>query len=144
MMLWYLGCRTSPRGLCRGPPAAGVHIPAEQGLFGSLPQPAGVLGTRGQVRGQGAMCYCARSGAEPPWQKNCWARVAPGPAQENAPNWLWDVVDYFSECFFPFLRKPSALMESPIQVEVPRAPVEHFCAVLTPVVKFEPLTPARC
>lgn len=45
MMLWYLGCRTSPRGLCRGPPAAGVHIPAEQGLSGSLPQPAGVLGT---------------------------------------------------------------------------------------------------
>lgn len=71
VMLRYLGCWTSPRGLCRGLRAAEVHIPAEQWRVcsagcASLPQPAGVLGTRGQVRGQGAMCCCARSGAEPP------------------------------------------------------------------------------
>lgn len=92
-------------------------------------------------------CAAVREVGQSPlgWQKNCWVRVAPGPAQENAPSWLWDAVEDFNECFFPFLSKLLALMESLIQAEAPRAPVEPFCAVLlTPVVKSEPHTPARC
>lgn len=103
---------------------------------GSVCQPASA---RWQVRGLCAVCSVREVGQSPlGWQVNCWVRNAPGPAQEN-------VLIEKDFNFFPFLSKLSALMESLVQAEAPRAPVEPFCAVLlTPVVNCEPHTPARC
>lgn len=114
-----LGCRTSPVG-CRTGACALLRLQRCTSLPGSARVYSGVWQSRRvccrQVRGQGAMCCSARSGAEPPRLagKNSRVGVAPGPAQENAPSWLWDSLDDFNECFFPFLTKP--------EEEVPRAP----------------------
>lgn len=109
---------------------------------GSVWQPASAGGCAGDPRaGAWAGCHvllCEKWGRAPLVEKLL------GQGCSGSCSQLWDVVDDFNECFFPFLSKPSAFMESPIQVEVPSAPVEPFCVVLIPVVKFEPLTPARC
>lgn len=154
VMLRYLGCRTSPMG-CRTCAALlrlqrCVSLPsrarcARQCLPACLSQRV-CCGPAGRCLGR-VPCAAVREVGQSPlgWQKNCWVGVAPGPAQENAPSWLWDSVDDFNESFFPFLSKLSALMESLVQAEVPRAPCRALlCCPPHPVVKPEPHTPARC
>lgn len=99
----------------RAPPAAEVHIAAGQCPCARqcLAEQAGVL-----PAGAWAGCrvlLCEWWGRAPSaGGKNSRVGLAPGPAQENAPSWLWDSLDDFNECFFPFLSKP--------EEEVPRAP----------------------
>ena len=129
VMLQRLGCGASPRGLCSGPPAAGMRSSAERSCVcttaaAGVPQP----GTRCEDPLEGVWAgrhvpLCKQWGRAPfGWQQSRWAWVAPGPAQENAPSRLWDAVEDFSKRFFPFLSKPAALMESLVQAGALRAP----------------------
>lgn len=55
-----------------------------------------------------APCTAVQAAGQSPlgWWQSCCAGVAAGPAQENAPSWLWDTVEDFSKRFFPVLSKP--------------------------------------